>query len=275
MSYIRGMIANLDIQLNTAINWWIAAILLFDFKLVHVPTNKHHGPDGLLWCGPVADEEKDDNPKDWVDHMLSLGIWVMSWLEAVKENPINVAVLAVLSGHGETIKAHHPQHARQLPTQYHTGEFIPSNNLHPHTPQTTDTCRNDQDTEQESTLELLTCTSPTPAESDRSNEDKSPEPTKFSSSNKVGIADKGVEQIRQYLISCHAPHDLSEDALTYFISRAHHFLVTSRRLWRRQSSGRHQLYIPPKCHYSIVWDTHNNLGHKGFYAMHHTLLDHF
>ncbi len=29
------------------INHWIAAILLFDFKLVHIPSDKHHRPDGL------------------------------------------------------------------------------------------------------------------------------------------------------------------------------------------------------------------------------------
>jgi hypothetical protein len=46
-SYIKGMIANPDIQPNMAINCWIAAILLFDFKLVHVPADKHHGPDRL------------------------------------------------------------------------------------------------------------------------------------------------------------------------------------------------------------------------------------
>jgi hypothetical protein len=40
-SYIKGMISNPDIQLNAAINHWIAAILLFDFKLVHIPADKH------------------------------------------------------------------------------------------------------------------------------------------------------------------------------------------------------------------------------------------
>ena len=45
--YIKGMINNLDIQPNTSMNWWIATILLFDFKLKHVPGSKHTGPDGL------------------------------------------------------------------------------------------------------------------------------------------------------------------------------------------------------------------------------------
>ena len=45
--YVRGMLKNPDIQPNATINQWIAAILLFDFNLVHMPAAKHHGPDGL------------------------------------------------------------------------------------------------------------------------------------------------------------------------------------------------------------------------------------
>ena len=44
--YIKGMLNNPDIQPNATINRWIAGILLFDFKLVHVP-GATHGPDGL------------------------------------------------------------------------------------------------------------------------------------------------------------------------------------------------------------------------------------
>ena len=40
--YIKGMINNPDIQPNATINRWIAGILLFEFKLVHVP-GTHHG----------------------------------------------------------------------------------------------------------------------------------------------------------------------------------------------------------------------------------------
>ena len=45
--YIKGMLNNPDIQPNATINRWIATILLFHFKLVHVPAAKHAGPDGL------------------------------------------------------------------------------------------------------------------------------------------------------------------------------------------------------------------------------------
>ena len=78
-SYIKGMLSNPNIQPSASINRWIAAILLFDFKLVHVPADKHKGPDGLSRHEPaLEDDEEDDDPEDWVDNALALGVWVVS-----------------------------------------------------------------------------------------------------------------------------------------------------------------------------------------------------
>ena len=71
-SYIKGMLSNPDVQPNAAINRWIAAILLFDFELKHVPADKHKGPDRLSRRASVPGEDKGDNPEDWVDNALSL-----------------------------------------------------------------------------------------------------------------------------------------------------------------------------------------------------------
>jgi hypothetical protein len=94
-SYIRGMLSNPDVQPNAAINRWIAAILLFDFKLVHVPADKHKGPDGLSRREPAPDEEEDEDPEDWVDSALALGVWVTSWLDASPANTHRTDVLAL------------------------------------------------------------------------------------------------------------------------------------------------------------------------------------
>ena len=77
--YIQGMINNPYIQPNNAMNRWIAAILLFTFKLVHVPGKDHGGPDGLSRRKPVEGdvEEREDG---WVDEVLGLGVWVNSWM---------------------------------------------------------------------------------------------------------------------------------------------------------------------------------------------------
>jgi hypothetical protein len=80
--YVRGMLSNPDVQPNAAINCWIAAILLFDFKLVHVPAEKHHGPDGLSRREPIPGEDDNEgDPEEWVDEVLSLGLWLDTWNE--------------------------------------------------------------------------------------------------------------------------------------------------------------------------------------------------
>jgi hypothetical protein len=88
--FIKGMLRNPDVQPNATINRWIAAILLFDFKLVHIPADKHHGPDGLSCHEPVEGEEEEDDPEEWIDQALSLGLWVSTWLST----PHSVQVLS-------------------------------------------------------------------------------------------------------------------------------------------------------------------------------------
>jgi len=77
--YIKGMLANPDIQPSTSINCWILSILTFHFTLVHVKGTLH-GPDGLLWCPlqPGDLEEEDDDFKDWVD-------WLYGFLYVVHD----------------------------------------------------------------------------------------------------------------------------------------------------------------------------------------------
>jgi hypothetical protein len=80
--YVRGMLSDPDMQLNAAINQWIAAILLFDFRLVHIPAEKHEGPDGLSWHEPIPGEDDDKgDPEEWVDDVLLLGLWLDTWNE--------------------------------------------------------------------------------------------------------------------------------------------------------------------------------------------------
>ena len=45
--YIKGMLNEPDLQPNATMNRWIQGILMFDFKLIHVPADKHRGPDAL------------------------------------------------------------------------------------------------------------------------------------------------------------------------------------------------------------------------------------
>ena len=114
-----------------------------------------------------------------------------------------------------------------------------------------------------------------PDSSDTNSDTINPALVKFSTSDKASKADTEIKRIRQYLLSRHAPSDLPANALTRFISRAHCYLIMGGRLWQRQHTGRHQLYAHPSIRYALVRNTHNQLGHKGFYSMRCTLLNHF
>jgi len=61
--YIKGMLNESDLQPNAAINRWIQGILLFDFKLIHVPASKFRGPDALSRRG-LGEGESIDSPDD-------------------------------------------------------------------------------------------------------------------------------------------------------------------------------------------------------------------
>ena len=125
-SYIKGMLSNPDIQPNAAINRWIAAILLFDFKLVHVPADKHKGPNGLSRRKPVPGEDEDDDPEDWVDNALSLGTWVVSWLDSFPADSLRTDALVLSLEHDDDDSAQlsRPHRDRRLPTRYRSGNFI-------------------------------------------------------------------------------------------------------------------------------------------------------
>lgn len=88
--YIKGMINNPDLQPNVTINRWIVGILLFSFKLTHVPTDRHTAPDGLLRQPPAPEDPPwEDDYKEWVDNC---GVFSMEFLNRqVLCNPRTVA----------------------------------------------------------------------------------------------------------------------------------------------------------------------------------------
>jgi transposase InsO family protein len=67
--FIKGMLNEPDLQPNAAINRWIQGILMFDFALVHVPADRHKGPDALsrrtLGTGETAESDDDT----WLDNI--------------------------------------------------------------------------------------------------------------------------------------------------------------------------------------------------------------
>jgi hypothetical protein len=78
--YLKGMLNNPDIQPNTTINRWIAGILLFDFKLVHVPAIHHTAADGLSRRFPAPEDLPEmDDFEEWIDDSYGFFMELANW----------------------------------------------------------------------------------------------------------------------------------------------------------------------------------------------------
>ena len=82
IKYVKGMINNPDLQLNTTINQWITGILLFHFELHHISADQHTGPDGLSCRPPSGDDPPNtDDFEDWLDSSYSFCVTLLNdWL---------------------------------------------------------------------------------------------------------------------------------------------------------------------------------------------------
>jgi hypothetical protein len=78
--YLKGMLNNADIQPNAMINGWIAGILLFNFKLVHVPTIHHTATDGLSCQLPAPEDPPETNDfEEWIDDSYRFFMELANW----------------------------------------------------------------------------------------------------------------------------------------------------------------------------------------------------
>jgi transposase InsO family protein len=68
--YIKGMLKEPDLHPNAAINRWILGILMYDFKLIHVPGHKFRGPDALSRRPMAEDEEIIEDDDEWLEDMV-------------------------------------------------------------------------------------------------------------------------------------------------------------------------------------------------------------
>ena len=138
-------------------------------------------------------------------------------------------------------------------------------------------CRRNDSTSSNNNIENIH-TSSTPQilnDVNNASDGRHPIPAQFSTSIKANKAEDDLADIQCYLISRRTPPDLSSNVLTHFISRTCRFLISSRRLWRRQTDSQHQLYASYLQRYALVHNAHDKLGHKGFYSTCRTLLDRF
>ncbi|GJE97287.1 polyprotein [Phanerochaete sordida] len=84
--YIKGMLNDPDLQPNATVNRWIQGILLFDFDLVHVPADKHRGPDALSRKELGEGEEIVSEDDSWLDDIpLYIPEKIDSWMEKLSQ----------------------------------------------------------------------------------------------------------------------------------------------------------------------------------------------
>ena len=59
-----------DLQPIAVLNRWIQGIKLYTFELVHVPADKHRGPDALSRRQPNPHDFNDREDDDWLDDII-------------------------------------------------------------------------------------------------------------------------------------------------------------------------------------------------------------
>jgi len=291
--YIHGMLNNPDLQPNMTINQWIAAILLFNFKLVHVLAEKHHGPDSLSHREPVEGEDEDkDDPEDWIGCMPTLGLWVVSWLDlALTNKSVTTWMLDSQDGplprRGSCLHAkaninnstyednscNSSQHSDSLE---HLADILPFSNNNTNGNSDNHNSGNlpslDGDLDNSPKATDTTKTSSTNHDADTHT---APSTFPFPQNEKTIQADDELMLIRHYLSDPHPPSNLHGDMLTCFVCRTTRFALANGHLWRWQPDRCHQLCIMPPLRFSLVHNAHDGLGHKGFYSTCRTLLNRF
>jgi hypothetical protein len=209
--FIRGMLNNPDIQPNAVTNRWIAAILLFDFKLVHVPAEKHQGPDGLSRREPAeGEDDEEDDPEEWIDKTLGLSIWATT---------SSTTTSLLIFGNASAVSVFS-------------------------------------------------------TEVDHSVTDHADNPIEFPPSSKSRDAEAEMMNIQHYLETLKKPLVVDGD-WEKFLRKTRRYFLLDGRLWRRNPTGRDQLYLSPSQRFPVIREAHDGLGHKGIYSTRRTILDRF
>lgn len=87
--------------------------------------------------------------------------------------------------------------------------------------------------------------------------------------------DNDLLTIKTYLKTLSLPSSIPDTQQLHFHKRALQFFIRGNRLWRKEGMGRHQLVIFGQERSRILRETHDQLGHKGFYSTCCTIVDRF
>ena len=304
--YIAGMLGNPDIQPNAAINRWIAAIKLFDFTLIHVPGRNHIGPDGLSRRRQANDDTEDEQEQQeaaeqWIDDALDMGVWVSTWIHkevdawsqigqgstALKTRDVLSLLTGAVNYDSPTARVTDYISVASCSFSFLHSARLLSNPSHPRTLSATAAA-----TPQGLSEEFNGCDGkravaryqvpihsdvpPLPALLVFSLSVPDLAATASIPRSDADIAmDRHLIEVRAFLTGQISRDGLPSATLARTLQTARRFLVINGRLWRRQSSGQHQLVIPEPKRADILRQAHDGLGHKGFYSTRRQISDRF
>ena len=210
---------------------------MFSFRLVHIPTAHHTGADGLSRRLPSnEDPPEEDDFKDWLDNSYSFSITLLNDCISPYEG-----------------LAHFSRHPLGPLLHGCLAQLAPCKDALP-------TC-----------LDLL-CATPILI---ITNSDSHHDDLAIPHTAKARAKDDWIDWIHDFLHDHVHPPDLSDLDYTSFINAATCFFLLNGLLYRREQHGQHQLVMPVECHYELIWEAHNSLGHKGVFSVWTHLLLHF
>jgi len=232
--YIKGMVNNPDIQPNAPINRWIAAILLFDFHLRHVPGHSH-GPDGLSRRPHAPEDPADqDDYEEWIDNANAFLFEHISSPEPPNTHNSSAAPPVWL----EQCNTFGIE-ALNAPSSFH--HFLASSQSSRTSPHAVFTASN---------AEVA--------------------PTQIPRSEKAKAKDLELSRIRETLedpIGSVARREGKEDEEhTRFMRKVVGFFLENGRLWKKDSRMKHKLVIEEERRLDLLKQAHDELGHKGIFT---------
>jgi hypothetical protein len=218
---IKGMLNSPNLQPNAAVNRWIQGILLYDFQLVHVPAEKHCGPDALS-RRPLGEGETIEPDDD-------------SWLD-------DIALLT----------------------------FVPYRNFPPFPKlDETSTFRSDliQFLKRKNPNETALITYQNPLPLLKLKETSGLEPNHKCYLNRKG-QEANLKAIQKFHSETKLPTFQKPQDQKRFLSKCGEFFVKDSQLYKKNGTKTPRLVVMDPDHKnSILLHAHENLGHRGIYAV--------
>ena len=238
--YIRGMLNNPDIQPNATINRWIAGILLFDFKLVHVP-GATHGPDGLSRRPAQPDDPpaEEDDYEDWIDR--AYGFMHIINPVPVYRNTTVVSTLMTIATPNSPADAFERPYTDNFPF---TDRAVLTDIL---------------ETSPDFTPLIITDTKQVHIPRDETQ----------------NAADLRLNLVVNLLRDIKRPANMNEQDLKRLIRYAQDFFFKGNVLWRKNFHGFHKVVIPPVRRLPLLIQAHDFVGHRGLYPTRSHLVERF